>query len=228
MPEIAGNPDPRERILRAAADIFAAEGFAGARVDEIARRAGVNKAMVYYHVGDKEALYTAVFLATIARATEAITTALARQESPEEQLKAAVRTMVGMTLSNPHFPPMILREFAAGGAGIGPDVLRRVGGIYAAVGEALGRGAREGHFRELDPTLAIMMVAGSVMVLVSGTPMRERLRALRDPATTHVETPASIAEEVAEIVLHGICRTPATSPKRKSSARTKRSSRSSR
>ena len=50
----------RERIVGAASAIFADKGFAGARVDEIARRAGVNKAMLYYHVGDKQALYTAV------------------------------------------------------------------------------------------------------------------------------------------------------------------------
>ncbi|MFN2441829.1 MAG: TetR/AcrR family transcriptional regulator, partial [Thermoanaerobaculia bacterium] len=43
------NPTPRERILAAAGDIFARSGYDGARVDEIATRAGVNKAMVYYH-----------------------------------------------------------------------------------------------------------------------------------------------------------------------------------
>jgi AcrR family transcriptional regulator len=191
MSDPESTTDPRDRILRAAADIFAAEGFAGARVDEIARRAGVNKAMVYYHVGDKDALYTAVILATIARATEAITSTLAQHEEPEEQIRAAVRTMIGMTQSNPHFPPILLREFASGGAGIGPDVLERVAGIYAAVGEALARGTREGRFRELDPTLSIMMVAGSVMVLVAGIPLRQRLRALRgDPRE---ETPEIIA-----------------------------------
>lgn len=218
--------DPRERILRAAADIFAAEGFAGARVDEIARRAGVNKAMVYYHVGDKDALYTAVFLATIARATEAITSTLSQHEVPEEQIRAAVRTMVGMTQDNPHFPPMFLREIASGGAGIGPDILERVAGIYAAVGEALARGTREGRFRELDPTLSLMMVAGSVMVLVAAIPLRQRLRALRgDP---RVETPEIIAEEVAEIILHGICRPQPEAAETNTSGRAKRPSRSTR
>ena len=55
--------DPRrtqERILRAAFKEFAAKGFAGARVDAIARRAAINKRMLYHYFGDKEALFREV------------------------------------------------------------------------------------------------------------------------------------------------------------------------
>ena len=48
------------RILVAALSEFAAHGFAGARVDAIARRAGINKRMLYHYFGDKEALFRAV------------------------------------------------------------------------------------------------------------------------------------------------------------------------
>jgi TetR/AcrR family transcriptional regulator len=48
------------RILAAALAEFAAHGFAGARVDAIARRAGINKRMLYHYFGDKEALFRAV------------------------------------------------------------------------------------------------------------------------------------------------------------------------
>src|SRR6185369_3550193 len=50
----------REAILKAAVREFAQEGVAGARTDEIARAAGVNKALLYYYFKDKEALYGAV------------------------------------------------------------------------------------------------------------------------------------------------------------------------
>ena len=46
-----------DRILAAAAVEFAERGFAGARVDRIARRARVNKAMLYYHFKSKQGLY---------------------------------------------------------------------------------------------------------------------------------------------------------------------------
>src|SRR5271168_556857 len=55
--------DPKKtsgRILDAALTEFAAKGFAGARVDAIARRAATNKRMLYHYFGDKEALFRAV------------------------------------------------------------------------------------------------------------------------------------------------------------------------
>ena len=50
----------RERILAAALKEFAAKGFAGARVDVIARRAAINKRMLYHYFGNKEKLFRAV------------------------------------------------------------------------------------------------------------------------------------------------------------------------
>ena len=50
----------QERILQAAFKEFAGKGFAGARVDGIARRAGINKRMLYHYFGDKEALFREV------------------------------------------------------------------------------------------------------------------------------------------------------------------------
>jgi TetR/AcrR family transcriptional regulator len=59
----AGGPRPRDpegtkrKILDAGLKEFASKGFAGARVDAIARRAGVNKRMLYHYFGPKEQLY---------------------------------------------------------------------------------------------------------------------------------------------------------------------------
>src|SRR4051812_14139891 len=49
----------RGRILDVAMREFADKGFSGARVDEIARRAKVNKQLLYYYFGDKRGLYEA-------------------------------------------------------------------------------------------------------------------------------------------------------------------------
>jgi AcrR family transcriptional regulator len=61
------NPErTRARILSAALKEFAAKGFAGARVDVIARRAAINKRMLYHYFGDKEGLFRAVLRRKIA------------------------------------------------------------------------------------------------------------------------------------------------------------------
>lgn len=58
---VVRNPDrTRRRIFAAAIIEFAANGFAGARMDAIARRSGSNKRMLYHYFGDKEGLFRAV------------------------------------------------------------------------------------------------------------------------------------------------------------------------
>lgn len=54
------SPSVRERILSAALECFARDGFDRARVDEVARRAGVSKGAIYWHFPDKASLFKAV------------------------------------------------------------------------------------------------------------------------------------------------------------------------
>ena len=58
--EMVEQETTRARILGAARDAFAEAGLAGARVDDIARRAGCNKQLLYHYFGDKNGLYEAV------------------------------------------------------------------------------------------------------------------------------------------------------------------------
>src|SRR3954454_23083643 len=51
----------RERLLEAALEVFARDGFRGATIERICRRAGANIAAAHYHFGDKRRLYQAVF-----------------------------------------------------------------------------------------------------------------------------------------------------------------------
>src|ERR1700747_2897431 len=59
-PQRRNHEATRGKLLTAARREFSNSGLAGARVDEIAARAGVNKQLVYHYFGDKDALYLAV------------------------------------------------------------------------------------------------------------------------------------------------------------------------
>lgn len=85
----------RSKILSAALDEFAAKGLAGVRVDEIARLAGVNKAMIYYHFASKEALYKALFQAELEQLKQEIA-ALMGQRDPasKAEMTAAVYELI--------------------------------------------------------------------------------------------------------------------------------------
>lgn len=71
---VSRNPErTRARILSAARREFAAKGIAGARVDAIAKRAGVNKRMLYHYFGSKDGLFQAVLLRTLAERLSHVT-----------------------------------------------------------------------------------------------------------------------------------------------------------
>jgi TetR/AcrR family transcriptional regulator len=59
-PKGAGDGELKARILDAAAEEFAAKGFTGARIENVAKAAGCNRAMVYFYFAAKEALFQAV------------------------------------------------------------------------------------------------------------------------------------------------------------------------
>jgi AcrR family transcriptional regulator len=80
----ARNPrQTRARILDAALAEFAAKGFAGARVDGIARGARINKRMLYHYFGDKEGLFREVLRRKIAERAAWLATT---PEDPMERL----------------------------------------------------------------------------------------------------------------------------------------------
>ena len=83
---VTSSRDPvrtRERILRAARREFVAKGFAGARVDVIARAAAVNKRMLYHYFGNKEGLYRATLYEGMATNLDLVASAPA---DPDELL----------------------------------------------------------------------------------------------------------------------------------------------
>ena len=98
----------REAIFAAGAVAFAARGFDGAGVDEIAAAARVNKAMLYYHFKSKRGLYTAVLIDMFSAVADRVAP-LARAEGDAavalEAFVDAIRSRVAATadLSKPTF-----------------------------------------------------------------------------------------------------------------------------
>ena len=199
-------PDPeldaRARILAAASEVFASIGFAGARVDEIAARAGVNKAMLYYHVGDKDKLYATVLTETIDRVPPALRAAIENVHTPAEKLQCVLDTLASLGTSNPHFVPIMLREIASGGAALPDEMIVRMAGIFRVVADVLAEGMQKGAFRRTDPLLTHVTLVGSMLFLVASQPIRARVAKLT--GITHTHTLEDLARHTGNLVLKGL------------------------
>jgi len=112
-PDRPAKRDPiarQRRLMEAARDEFTAKGLEGARVDEIARRAGVNKQLVYHYFGNKDGLYLKVLENTYEAMIEAKSSLNLDSVPPLE----AVERLVGFTFDHlvhhPEFVAMLNDE----------------------------------------------------------------------------------------------------------------------
>jgi AcrR family transcriptional regulator len=186
----------REAVLDAAAEEFAEAGYAGARVDSIARRAGVNKAMLYYRVGSKEDLYREVLLRAQGMLRADLEAGLEGESDPSKALRTYVRGFVDFARSHPEVPSIVLREVAGSFSTMPGEAVEGLRGMLAMLAGILEWGRGEGAFLEegLDPYGVQLMVTVAAVAGSRGGPALQRIG---------VE-PGEAADRVVEILLRGI------------------------
>jgi AcrR family transcriptional regulator len=164
-------PEPRARdadrsqkdILDAALDEFAAHGLAGARMDRIAERAGVNKRLIYYYFENKESL----FLAVLERAYEGIRTEERALELSQVEPIEAIRRLIAFTwnyyIAHPEFLTLLNSENLHRARHLkGSTKMRSMHSpLVATIADVLERGHRSGLFRAgVDPVQLYISIAG--------------------------------------------------------------------
>ncbi len=129
----------RKRILDAAEQIFYRKGFDGARVDEIAEEAGVNKALIYYYFESKKALL------------EELVNRIIQELVAEKQEAFASLGGVGIDLATGEIAPAIIRN--------GIELTRRRMPLFGILStEALKNGGEEpALFRVVDQYMASLL-----------------------------------------------------------------------
>lgn len=192
------------KILDAASMEFSQKGFAGARVDAIAHSAGVNKATIYYHIGDKKALYSAVLHRVFSSVAEEMASRIEAAPGPREKLEQYVRTIAERIQRTPLLPPMMLRELASTGESWPKVVVKDFARIFQLLSGILTQGQEQGLFRKVS-TLAIHFSAlGPLLFFNTMEPKirshTEEFNALADP----VFFPDDIADTVVDNLLNSV------------------------
>src|SRR5712691_7880092 len=90
------------RIVATAEDIFAEQGLAGARMDEIARAAKVNKALLYYYFRSKEELHRFVLETLLSQLSARVGETVTDMPSASNRLSAMVDNFFDFVLAHPN------------------------------------------------------------------------------------------------------------------------------
>lgn len=153
-------PVPREELLTAARDAFAVGGFAGTSMNDIAQRAGVRKASLFYHFADKETLYAEVMDRVVASLRGYVGGALTAPGGFAERLDRLGELVVEYLGVHAGAARLLVREMVdlgAYAAGPGRAAIARTLDEIAAFLES---GMRAGAFRPRDPRQLALSIVG--------------------------------------------------------------------
>lgn len=157
-------PATDRAIFAAAAQEFAERGFDAAGVDRIAARAGVNKAMLYYHFANKRALYIEVLRDMFRAVGERARGIADGPGTAPEKLDAWISTIIEEAAARPWFPPIMLRELASGAPRLDPETFAMMNTVFGAVRDVIMQGQREGVFDDVDPLMTHLTIMPPILI----------------------------------------------------------------
>lgn len=172
----SGEPKFRRRkderpaeIVAAALEVFAEKGFAAARLDEIARRAGVSKGAVYLYFETKEDIFRAVVVQAIAPNVGAVRAMIAAHPGPLPDLLRSVAARMGQVIETTPIGGVL--KMVVGEARNFPEIARvwhdeLVSQALGALAGAIAAAQDRGEVRPGDPRAYALQLISPILVAV--------------------------------------------------------------
>ncbi|KRA42130.1 TetR/AcrR family transcriptional regulator [Devosia sp. Root635] len=159
-----------DEVLDAALSVFVAKGFAAAKVDDIARQAGVSKGTVYLYFPSKEALLEGIVQRAVSPIADRAAPDMAQFEGdPRVPITRLLHMLCGVLTQADTIaiPKLILREvmnFPAIAEMYRRNVLDKVVPVLTGL---IARGIAQGYLRPVDPELTIRSVVGPIIAHIA-------------------------------------------------------------
>lgn len=163
-----------ERILNAAKQVFLKKGMAGARMQEIANEAGINKSLLHYYYRSKDKLFLAVFRLAIQDFIPEIKSIIFSDALVTEKIERFVEEYMNVLLNNPFVPLFILQEIQRD-----PDRLLNIfleEGIQPQqVLEQFEKAVQNEEIRSIDPKHLLINILSLCIFPFAARPMMQRM-----------------------------------------------------
>ena len=158
------DPDARAKIAAAAEELFAARGFDGAAIRDIARKAGVNGAMIHYYFGNKEGLYRAMLEGAASSVRALLIETTGGAGSTKARLARFVDAYSAYMLSQPNLARILYREMLTGAKHIKQIAQQYAATNYTMLRTMISDGVERGELRAIDAELAPISLMGMVVI----------------------------------------------------------------
>jgi TetR/AcrR family transcriptional regulator len=153
-----------EKILRSAKAVFAETGFKSANIEEIAKRAKVDRASVYYYIGDKKKIYSEVIAKSLNAKISRLTQDTAEAKTPEEKLRQYISSWVPDAGKGLKDSMIYFWEFASGGENITDAYKENFSKSIEIFLDIIEEGVEKGDFKKVNPFILHMMISGALVL----------------------------------------------------------------
>ena len=113
-----------DKILEAATNVFVSKGMEGARMQEIADKAGINKALLHYYFRSKEHLFEAIFAEIIKFAFPKITQIVQSDEPIVTKIEQVIDAYIDLLIKHPFIPGFVIKELNRDPSGLFKTVMK--------------------------------------------------------------------------------------------------------
>jgi TetR/AcrR family transcriptional regulator len=164
----ARGKETRRAILRAAEQVFAERGYAGARMDDVAEKVGIKRASMVYYFRDKRSLYLALLDDLFGELLPKHRAALASGATARERILGCLDVWAQAVAERSGLVRIMTWELARLQRASAEPMAAELAPILAAIAEGIRAGQAEGSFRPIDPMRFLMIVTGATAFLTLG------------------------------------------------------------
>ncbi len=162
-----------EKIFNAAKKVFLEKGSSGARMQEIADEAGINKSLLHYYYRSKDKLFAAVFKYFASKLFPNIYNAFTSDEDIFEKLKKFIYAYSDMLMKNPIIPMFMLNEIKKGDAGFVVKVISQTGVKFKTFEQVIENEIIAGNIKAVNPKSLLINILSLIIFPFISRPLTE-------------------------------------------------------
>ena len=160
-----------EKILTAARQVFLTRGMDGARMQDIADEAGINKALLHYYFKNKEQLFENIFVRLTQGFWQQITTVFESDTPLFDKIRTFCSMYIEKVIENPYIPLFVLYEMNQRPTGFVKKMFRNTPPRPAKLMQQIEAEVKAGNIRPINPPQLIMNMLSLCVLPFIGKPM---------------------------------------------------------
>ena len=191
------------QILNAARDVFYRKGLAGARMQDIADRAEINKAMLHYYFKNKDMLFEVIFRETAGKLFPHFEKLMESDLNFFDKIRSIVSSYIEMIIQNPYLPLFVMNEMNKNPEiGIKTFFEAQKPGFVKKIRESIEENMKAGLIQPINPIHLIMNIFSMCAFPFIAKPMIKLLTGLEDEQFKNLMEQRKVL--VAEFIINSI------------------------